>query len=303
MSKLGVATLKNPNLDTMKSDFLYHIDINIPDTRDTSDIQQRFGDVKFVCMGGTKNRMLDLAKYLRGLLEPENKTEEFIDISAAGNRYAIFKVGPVLCCSHGVGMSTMSVVLHELLKLVYYAKCQDPIFIRLGTSGGIGVEPGTVVITKDAYNGYLKNEHEIAILGQRIVRPANFDPTLAQELLECSKGSFDYNVVLGNTMGAECFYEGQGRLDGSSCHYTENDKMAFIQQCYDKGIRNIEMEATMFSSLTKHVGVKAADICVTLINRFEGDQIKITKEQKHDFEQRPFNIVGAYIQKVLAQRK
>lgn len=112
-------------------------------------------------MGGTKNRMLDLAKYLRSLLEHEHNNEELVDISAAGNRYAIFKVGPVLCCSHGIGISSMSVLLHELLKLVRYAKCQDPIFIRLGTSGGIGVEPGTVVVTKDAYNGYLKNEYEI----------------------------------------------------------------------------------------------------------------------------------------------
>ena len=43
-------------------------------------------------MGGTKSRMLDLAKYLRSFLEPERINEELIDISAAGNRYAIFKV-------------------------------------------------------------------------------------------------------------------------------------------------------------------------------------------------------------------
>ena len=55
----------------------------------------------------------------------------------------------------------MSVILHELLKLVHYAKCHNPIFIRIGTSGGVGVEPGTVIITNDAYNGYLRNEHEI----------------------------------------------------------------------------------------------------------------------------------------------
>lgn len=75
--------------------------------------------------------------------------------------------------------------------------------------------------------------------------------------------------------------------------------MAFLQKCYEKGIRNIEMEATMFASLTKHVGVRAADVCVTLLNRLNGDQVEITKEQKHEFEQRPFDLVGAYIKKVL----
>lgn len=75
--------------------------------------------------------------------------------------------------------------------------------------------------------------------------------------------------------------------------------MAFLQQAYDKGVRNIEMEATMFSSLTKHVGVRAADVCVTLLNRLNGDQVHLTKEQKEDFEQRPFSVVGEYIKKTL----
>ena len=61
----------------------------------------------------------------------------------------------------------MSVVLHELLKLVHYAKCQDPIFMRIGTCGGVGVEPGTVIITNDAYNGYLRNEYEIVSMISR----------------------------------------------------------------------------------------------------------------------------------------
>lgn len=55
----------------------------------------------------------------------------------------------------------MSVVLHELIKLVSYAKCKDPIFIRLGTCGGLGLEPGTLVVTQEVFNGYLCNEHEI----------------------------------------------------------------------------------------------------------------------------------------------
>lgn len=72
-----------------------------------------------------------------------------------------------------------------------------------------------------------------------------------------------------------------------------------MEKCYEQGIRNIEMEATMFSSLTKHVGVKSADVCVTLINRLKGDQIVISREQKHDFEQRPFSIVATFIKKLL----
>lgn len=67
----------------------------------------------------------------------------------------------MLCVSHGVGSSTMSVVLHELIKLVRYAKCVDPLFIRIGTSGGLGVKPGTVVVSRKGYNGLLCSEYEI----------------------------------------------------------------------------------------------------------------------------------------------
>lgn len=53
--------------------------------------------------------------------------------------------------------------------------------------------------------------------------------------------------------------------------------MAFLKECYAKGIRNIEMEAPMFASLTKHVGVNAADICVTIVNRLNGDQVTTSR--------------------------
>lgn len=35
------------------------------------------------------------------------------------------------------------------------------------------------------------------------------------------------------------------------------------------------MEATVFAALTKITGIKAADICVTLIDRLQGDQVRI----------------------------
>lgn len=67
----------------------------------------------------------------------------------------------MLCVSHGVGSSTMSVVLHEVIKLVSYAECVDPLFIRIGTSGGLGIKPGTVVVANKGYNGLLLSEYEI----------------------------------------------------------------------------------------------------------------------------------------------
>ena len=36
----------------------------------------------------------------------------------------------------------MSILLHEISKLLYHAKATDVTFIRLGTSGGVGVPGG-----------------------------------------------------------------------------------------------------------------------------------------------------------------
>ena len=51
-------------------------------------------------------------------------------------------------------------------------------------------------------------------------------------------------------MTADDFYEGQGRLDGAICDYTEDDKMAFLERAYEKGVRNIEMESLTFAAFT-----------------------------------------------------
>ena len=41
---------------------------------------------------------------------------------------------------HGIGISSMSVMLHELIKLLHHANVTRSVCIfRLGTSGGIGL--------------------------------------------------------------------------------------------------------------------------------------------------------------------
>lgn len=39
---------------------------------------------------------------------------------------------------HGIGIPSLSVVFNEIIKLVYYAKCKDVEFFRIGTCGGLG---------------------------------------------------------------------------------------------------------------------------------------------------------------------
>ena len=43
-------------------------------------------------------------------------------------------------------------------------------------------------------------------------------------------------------MSTDCFYEGQGRIDGAMCEYTEADKLAWLAKLQAAGVLNMEME-------------------------------------------------------------
>ena len=39
---------------------------------------------------------------------------------------------------HGMGVPSVTILLHEVFKLLQYAQCEGVKVIRMGTSGGIG---------------------------------------------------------------------------------------------------------------------------------------------------------------------
>lgn len=45
---------------------------------------------------------------------------------------------------HGMGVPSIAIMLHELFKLLYHARCSGVTIIRIGTSGGIGKGTGAV---------------------------------------------------------------------------------------------------------------------------------------------------------------
>ena len=284
---------ENPNLNDLKEDFLYHFGLGTS----THNLRQMFGDVRFVCMGGTRERMRDFAHYLLKELEIQLPTgTELQDISGHSHRYAMYKVGPVLSMSHGMGVPSLSIELHEITKLLWYAGVEDPVFFRIGTSGGVGLEGGVVVVSDGALNSCLEEHHEYIVLGEREKRPTGLDQDLAKELDEISRG-IGIESALGKTLCTDDFYEGQGRLDGAICPFNEEKKMAYLRKCVKAGVKNIEMEATMFASFTKRVGIRAAIVCVTLLERLNGDQISTPKSVMQEWQTRPQKVVAAYIKK------
>lgn len=77
----------------MASDFLYHLALGTAQ----HDLREMFGDVRFVCVGGTAKRMEAFAYYIGQQLGIKLQTGVTLhDITQNANRYSMFKIGPVL---------------------------------------------------------------------------------------------------------------------------------------------------------------------------------------------------------------
>lgn len=284
-------TPQNPHLEELETDFLYHFGLDA-----SMDLEAMFGDTKFVCMGGSALRAEIFAQKLAEELEialPENGPQPI----GKTERFSLYKIGPVISVNHGMGMPSLSILLHEITKLLHYAGAADVTYLRIGTSGGLGVKPGTVVVADEGLNGELEPTYKLAILGKIVERPTQLDMVIANEIMAC-RGEIE--AVIGKTCGTDCFYEGQARLDGAICEYTEKDKMEFLQKAHDKGVRNFEMEAPEFAAFCKKLNIPAADLCTTLLNRFNGDQVTSTKEELAAFSDNAQRMAITYIKKQLA---
>ncbi|WAR05633.1 UPP1-like protein [Mya arenaria] len=132
----GRVKLHNARLKSIQDDHLYHIALSTG----SDDLRRLFGDVKVVCFGGQATRMEKFAWFIAREFDVSDTVHNF---AAGTDRYAVYKAGPVLSVSHGIGIPSLSIVFQEIVKLIYYAGCENVTFFRIGTCGGIGLEPGT----------------------------------------------------------------------------------------------------------------------------------------------------------------
>uniref|UniRef100_A0A8C0WGN2 Uridine phosphorylase n=1 Tax=Castor canadensis TaxID=51338 RepID=A0A8C0WGN2_CASCN len=235
--------LSNPNIVTMKEDVLYDFSLSTS----TLEFPAMFGDVKFVSVLGSHSRMNSFIKYVAVELafgHPGMSTPT----SVYDCPHAMYKVGPVLSMSHGMGIPSIAIMLHELIKLLYHARCSKVTIVHISTSG-IGLESGSVVINWQAVGACLKVEFQQLVLEKWVVQSTDLDEQLVPELLQCSADLSEFTTVVGHTMCTLDFYEGQGHLDGVLCFYTEKDKQAYLKAAHTSGISNIKMESSVFAAM------------------------------------------------------
>ena len=185
----------------------------------------------------------------------------------------------MISVNHGMGMPSISILLHEITKMLFHAEASAVTYIRVGTSGGIGMEPGTVVVGTEALSETLEPVYRRLVIGKAVEESTKLDPDLAEFAYRCAQQEPKVPCVLGKTLGTNDFYEGQGRMDGAICSYSEEERREWLLKVKEAGCCNIEMEAPLFAAFCRRLSIPGLLVCGVLLDRLKGDQVTSTHEE------------------------
>ncbi len=276
-------------------DVYYHFGVASDDP-----ILEPFRDVRAVVLAGSGDRIDEFARRWSGQrggapIVELPKEERFVTRYCAG----------VLFASHGMGMPSASIAVQELMRMVFFLKggdhaaMEEVFWARVGTSGGVGLPGGTVVVTTEGVMADLKPYRLLQGGTGEYWFDSTFPAGVAQAIVDASAGS-GIPIELGRTVASNEFFLEQFRLDGAVCMETPESKMAWLRWLDSEGVRNIEMEGAMLAGYLNHWGFpRFATICTTLLNRLEGDQVTATPDELHAFSQRAGDVLFNYLDATL----
>jgi len=255
--------LKQGLLDT----YLYNLNLTLD--KKTLD---KFSGIKYVLMQGSQLRAKNLSmKLSQKILNINGTFFEPINLIETSKFYA-YRTGNILSVSHGMGNTSIITLLHNLTQVLYFAGNSDLEYIRIGTSGGIGVEPGSVVLTDTAYMPNLIAGYKVSALGKDIIYPTVMDKVLNQKILQAQHQSTSFKLLVGNSIAADDFYLGQARFDGA-----------------------FEMESTGLASFCNRAQIPATMIASIIINRLNGDQVTISTETLNKYSDHSQEVAINYV--------
>lgn len=268
-------------LDGSQEDVYYHFGM-----ASTDPVLTKLCDVKAVIMAGSACRIKEFAVRWSEL----NGGSEIVAFPKE-DRFVTRYTAGVLFASHGMGMPSASIALQELMRLVFFLKrgdldAIDEVFwCRVGTSGGVGLPGGTVVVTSEGLMADLR-PYRLLNGGTGEYWFDGHFPAATCDAIICANERTDFEIVSGRTVAGNEFFLEQFRLDGAICLENPETKMGWLSWLHDNGVANIEMEGAMIAGYLNHWGFsKFAMICCTLLNRLEGDQVTASPEQLHKFSE------------------
>ena len=277
-------------------DLYYHFGVSSGDT-----ILEHFRDVRAIILAGSGDRIVDFAERwsaLRGDAEIISlpKEDRFVTRYCAG----------VLFASHGMGMPSASIAVQELMRMLFFLKGGDSdamaevFWARVGTSGGVGLPAGTVVLTTEGVLADLRPHRLLNGGAGEHWFDGTFPREVIQDIIAANEGT-GIPLEVGRTVAGNEFFIEQFRLDGAICMETPETKRAWLDWIHDNGVRNIEMEAAMLAGYLNHWGFpRFATLCSTVVNRLEGDQVTASAAELRSYTDRAGDVLFAYLDRTVA---
>ena len=254
--------------------------------------------IKKVVLQGSSTRVLSFATRYASLIGDDleglgNDQAQIFDLNQLNEvknnwvlkQISLYLVNNVLCVSHGMGCASIFAVLNALNNLLVESGNYNFEFIRLGTSGGIGIEAGNVVVTHKAYMADLTTNYKSKISDKykssvKGKYSTLMDVELQKLIIDAQPTNLNFGILSANTIAADDFYLSQVRSDGAiSPTYTEDDIVEYFKQCQRLNIVNFEMESTALAIFCNYHEIPCAMVASVLVNRLNGDQIKSGRDE------------------------
>ena len=268
-------------VDGSHEDVYYHFGV-----ASTDPVLAKLREVKAVIMAGSGGRIKEFAQRWSEL----NAGSEIVAFPKE-DRFVTRYTAGVLFASHGMGMPSASIALQELMRMVFFLKAgdldaMDEVFwCRVGTSGGVGLPGGTVVVSSEGLMADLKPYRLLNGGTGEYWFDGRFPAATSQAIIAANEHT-DFEIVAAKTVAGNEFFLEQFRLDGAICLETPETKMGWLRWLHDNGVANIEMEGAMLAGYLNWWGFSQfAMICCTLLNRLEGDQVTATAAQLHKYSE------------------
>jgi uridine phosphorylase len=259
-------------------------------------IIKQYKGIKLICMQGSSDRAKVLAQKLADEFFNINPSN-FMPVNLSNNEdFHCYRVGSVLCASHGMGNPSIITFLDAISKIMYFAGNLDIEYVRIGTSGGFGVNPGSVILTQTAYMPDLIPEFKLYPLGKKFVYPTHMNSELNQKILHSQPKNLDFLFSTGNTIAADDFYRGQVRLDGIvKPRFSLEERSNYFSKMKQLNILNFEMESTGLASFCNRAQIPATMIATTIVDRIKVDSISATPAELIKFSDNAQSIIINYI--------
>jgi uridine phosphorylase len=274
-------------------DIYYHLGID-----SNNPILKEFKALKAIVLAGSGNRIKEFAEIW------SKKRKKKIFALSKEERFVTRYCDGVLFVSHGMGMPSASIAIQELMRMVYFLKDgnleeMDKVFwTRVGTSGGVGLEAGTIVVSIEGVMADLQ-PYRLFVGKKEYYFDGKFPEKIADDIIVSNK-SRKIKLEKGKTIAANEFFMEQMRLDGAIRLVEESWKFDWLEWIHKHGVKNIEMEGAMLAGFMNHWGFsKFAMICCTLIDRMKGDQVTSTEKQLHSFSENSGKVLFSYLDTIV----